>query len=316
MEHGFVAWLKMRCRSLGSVRMGIGDDAALLDPPQYGHVVTTDTLCDGTHFELEHCGPRAAGRKLAAVNLSDLAAMAAIPNSIFVSLCLPKRGVQGDIEYDPGSLGAEVMEGVLELCSQYRVAIAGGDTNVWDGKLVISATAIGEQRERGCWMRSSGQPGDGVYVSGDFGGSILGKHLSFTPRLELAEALYDAVPITAATDVTDGLGIDLLNVFAASRCGALLTLEDIPISEAALELSERSGKSALEHAMSDGEDFELLFTVPKEDETLVPEKLAGCKLTKIGVLTSRTGLWAKEKGKIIQYPPNGYVHGAENREKR
>ena len=130
MEHSFIAWAKQRAARLPKVKLGIGDDCALfgqesLDSNQFDMVVTTDSLCDGTHFILTECGAHAAGRKLMAVNLSDLASMAATPTAVFLSLCLPKENA--------GNIAAEVFEGVYGLAAKYQVSIAGGDTNVWNG---------------------------------------------------------------------------------------------------------------------------------------------------------------------------------------
>lgn len=305
MEHSFIAWLKQRCFELPQPRVGIGDDAAILDPPQLGHVVTTDTLCEGTHFHVDQCGPQAVGRKLMAVNLSDLASMASDPVAVFATLCLPRTGAAG---LTSGALGAEITEGIRLMCEEYGVSLAGGDTNVWDGPLVVSLTAIGSEPEQGCWLRSGGNVGDKVFVTGDLGGSILGSHLSFTPRVQLAKQLRQQFAITAATDISDGLGIDLLNVFTASGCGALLNRESVPISDGARQLSETSGKSPLEHAMGDGEDFELLFTVTPDVASTLPSHLDGVQLTEIGELINRTGLWCLKNGKYTQITPLGYIH--------
>lgn len=265
-------------------------------------VVTTDSLCEGTHFILAECGPKRAGRKLMAVNLSDLASMAAKPVAVFLSLCLPKKSA--------GDIASQVFEGVYELAKQFHVSIAGGDTNVWDGPLVLHLTAMGLCPSDRAWKRSTAQIDDAIFVSGALGGSILGHHLDFTPRLELAEKLADLSFVTAATDVSDGLGVDLLNITAASRCGAEVHLESLPISDAARKLSETSGKEPWQHAVGDGEDFELLFTVPSDKVAEVPDQIDGIPLTQIGKIVSRTGLWAKDKRGVRQLPPNGYVHGS------
>ncbi|MCU0719160.1 MAG: thiamine-phosphate kinase [Pirellula sp.] len=317
MEHSFIAWAKQRASKLPRVKLGIGDDCALLSCSPAARndqssldqsaqcddwVVTTDSLCEGTHFILADCGPKRAGRKLMAVNLSDLASMAAMPVAVFLSLCLPRKGA--------GDIAAQVFEGVYELAKEFHVSIAGGDTNVWDGPLVLHLTAIGQCPVDKAWKRSTAQIDDAVFVSGSLGGSILGHHLDFTPRLRLAEKLAALDVVSAATDISDGLGVDLLNITAASRCGAELDLDSIPISESARTLSESSGKEPVMHAIGDGEDFELLFTVPQDKIALVPSDIDGISLTRIGKIVSRTGLWAKDKRGVRQLPPNGYVHGS------
>ena len=301
MEHGFIAWAKQRAMRLPKIKLGIGDDCALIASDGSDWVVTTDSLCEGTHFILDQCGPQAVGRKLVGVNLSDLASMAAVPVAVFLSLCLPRKSAD--------LLGSEIYEGVCEACEKYNVAIGGGDTNVWDGPLVVHLTAIGTARPAGSWLRSGARPGDKIVLSGRLGGSLLGKHLDFEPRLKLAQALYPLGIVQAATDISDGLGIDLLNLTAASRCGAEVELDRIPISDAAMERSKSSGHTALEHAIGDGEDFELLMAVDPARIDHLPSEIDGVPLTVIGTFVSRTGLWSRSKGRIEQLQPRGYVHG-------
>lgn len=309
MEHSFIAWAKQRASRLPQVQLGIGDDAAVLKMDRE-MVVTSDSLCDGTHFILNECGPRTVGRKLAGVNLSDLAAMAAKPVAFILSLCLPKSTYgfeRGDCQ-SSSSIATEIFEGVYEYAERYSVAIAGGDTNRWDGPLCVNITAIGEAPPTGVWKRSGAQPKDVIVVSGQLGGSILGKHLQVEPRLALAERLRTDFKINAATDISDGLGIDLLSLFASSGCGAELNMSRIPISEAAHQLATRSGRTPLEHAFEDGEDFELLLAMPPEEAARLPQAIDGIPLTIIGTFSSRTGLWAREGGKVKQVKPKGYVH--------
>ena len=306
MEHSFIAWVKQRAARLPKVKLGIGDDCALigldsLDLAESDLAITTDSLCDGTHFILTECGARAAGRKLMAVNLSDLASMAATPMSVFLSLCLPRENA--------GEVAAEVFEGVYELADKYKVAISGGDTNVWNGPLVIHMTAIGKVAAGASWLRSGASPGDAIVVSGKLGGSILGKHLKFEPRLELAVGLHQLGLVAAATDISDGLGIDLLNMTVASKCGAEVWLDKVPISEDAMVCAQKSGRSPLEHALGDGEDFELLMAVPRDHLAKLPSEIAGTPLTHIGTFVTRTGLWSKDKTGVKQLSPRGYVHG-------
>ena len=300
MEQSFIAWAKQRASKLPKVTLGIGDDAAILDHLSAGAVVTTDSLCEGTHFRLAECGPRLVGRKLAGVNLSDLAAMAADPVALFLSVCLPRTNAS--------KIATEVFEGVFELASQYQVAIAGGDTNVWDGPLVVHMTAIGSSPPKGAWTRAGAKVGDAIIVTGSLGGSLRGKHLHFDPRVSLAQKLRDSTTVHAATDISDGLGIDLLSICAPSGCGARLDLDRIPISHDARELSNESGLPALDHALGDGEDFELLLAIPAEEAARLPPEIDGIPLTKIGEFASRTGLWTKSGANWKQVPPRGYVH--------
>jgi thiamine-monophosphate kinase len=302
MEHAFIAWAKRKSLSLKQPKLGIGDDAAILEATDSDTVVTTDTICDGSHFRLAECGGRAVGHKVAGVNLSDMASMAAIPTDMFLTLCLPRS------HPNTSQLAVDIFEGVYEYAERYQVSIAGGDTNVWDGPLVVSITIVGRARSKGCWLRSGAKAGDWIVVTGSLGGSILGRHLAVEPRLDIAAELYDRISIHAATDVSDGLGVDLLSIFTSSGCGAEVDLSKIPISTDAYELAKTSNKSPLQHALGDGEDFELILAVPDSQIKELPDEVAGVSITKIGRFISRTGLWSREGGKVKQLPPNGYVH--------
>lgn len=301
MEHGFIAWAKQRATRLPKIKLGIGDDCALIESDGSDWVVTTDSLCEGTHFILAECGPQAVGKKLVGVNLSDLASMAARPVAVFLSLCLPRNSAE--------QIGAEIYEGVCKACQEYHVAIGGGDTNVWDGPLVVHLTAIGTAPKEGTWLRSGARPGDKIVVSGKLGGSLLGRHLDFEPRLRVAQRLHPLGIVQAATDISDGLGVDLLNITVASRCGAEVDLDKIPISDAAIHRAMTSGQTALEHAIGDGEDFELLLAVDPSKIDQMPESIDGVPLTVIGTFVSRTGLWSRSKGGVMQMQARGYVHG-------
>lgn len=301
MEHGFIAWAKQRAMRLPKIKLGIGDDCAIIESDGSDWVVTTDSLCEGTHFILAECGPQAVGKKLLGVNLSDLASMAARPVAVFLSLCLPRNSAE--------HIGAEIYEGVCKACQQYHVAIGGGDTNVWDGPLVVHLTAIGTAPKEGTWLRSGARPGDKIVVTGKLGGSLLGKHLDFEPRLRVAQTLHPLGIVQAATDISDGLGVDLLNITVASRCGAEVDLDKIPISDAAIHRAMTSGQTALEHAIGDGEDFELLLAVDPSKIDQMPASIDGVPLTVIGTFVSRTGLWSRSKGGVMQMQARGYVHG-------
>ena len=300
MEQSFVAWAKMRARRLPQVKLGIGDDAAILAGSSEDWVVTTDTLMDGVHFRSSEVSAERIGRKLIGVNLSDLAAMAAEPVAVFLNLCMPRNESQ--------QMAADIYEGVCQVAERYKIALAGGDTNCWDGPLVVGLTAVGKTVGGLAWVRSGALPGDAVVVTGPLGGSILGKHLDFEPRIELAQIIRSKILIHAAMDISDGLSTDLLRMCDASHCGAVLDLDKIPVSEQAKQLSITSGKTPVEHALGDGEDFELLLAVAEADLRQLTELIGQSQCHKVGTFTSRTGLWAREGSRIRQLPVTGYVH--------
>lgn len=309
MELEFVNWLRTRVRSHPNLRLGPGDDAALLSlSADRDLVVTSDLLTDGVDFILEECDPRRVGRKSLAVNLSDLAAMASQPFAAIVSVALPEQGA--------GLLARTIYEGILELADQFEVALAGGDTNTWDGKLVISITALGQAPRNGALRRAGAQPGDAILATGDFGGSILGKHFDFEPRVRQAALLHQNYTLHAGIDVSDGLSLDLQRMAQESGCGAALTLDAIPISAAAQKLARSSSGrgSALDHALSDGEDFELLLAVPQQTAAqLLLDQPLDVPLTRIGQFVSEPGLWQSQPdGSLRPQPVQGWQHGENN----
>lgn len=292
-EFDYIAWLRSRTPPASRVAIGPGDDTAALIPPTRELLVTTDMLMDGTDFVLADVGGRRVGRKAMAVNLSDIAAMAGVPIAAVVSVALPPASRQ---------LAEELYLGLRDMADAFGVPIVGGDTNSWGGPLVISVTAMGEATERGPVRRSGARPGDWLFVTGPLGGSILGHHLDFTPRVREAIALHEAVPLHALIDISDGLAADLNHILEESGCGAVLTADAIPITDAARELSRTSGKTPLQHALGDGEDFELVFAVSPEDGAKL---VAGSPVPvwKIGECVA-SGLWLGG----APLAPTGWVH--------
>lgn len=298
-EFGFIDWLRQRTPADARVVVGPGDDTAVLRWPGAPCLVTTDMLLEGSCFRLAEAGPRLVGRKAMAVNLSDIAAMAGRPVAAVVSVGLPRQGGR--------TLAEELYAGLRELADAFATAVVGGDTNSWDGPLVVSVTLLGEATGTGPVCRSGARPGDWLFVTGPLGGSILGKHLRFTPRVQEALALHAAVELHAMIDVSDGLAADLHHVCTESGCGAVLQAEAIPIAPAALTLPD--GRPPLEHALTDGEDFELVFAVsPRDGQRLLDtQPVPGITLVRIGECVAE-GYWLEEAGQRRPLEPRGYVH--------
>ena len=298
-EFDYINWLRARTPADPRVLVGPGDDCAVLVPPTRPVLVTIDMLMDGTDFVVAEVGPRAAGRKAISANLSDIAAMAGVPTAAVVSVALP---------HDCGRAFAEELYlGLRERADEFGVAVVGGDTNSWAGKLAISVTLLGEATQRGPVLRSGAKPGDWLFVTGPLGGSILGHHLAFTPRVREALALHGFADLHAMADISDGLAADLNHVLEESRCGAVLVAEAIPVSAAAVELSRTTGRTPLQHALGDGEDFELVFAVsPADGERLLRERpVPG--VAKVGECVD-AGLWLEEGGTRRPLAPTGWVH--------
>jgi len=304
MEAEFIAYLRQRLPPHPQLLLGPGDDAAVLRlGEQADCVVTTDLLTDGVHFQLDRVEPGRAGRKCLAVNLSDLAAMAAKPVAAVVSLVVPREGGK--------QLAVDLFEGMLPLAEQFDVAIAGGDTNSWDGPLAVSITLIGQTMSGGPLLRGGAKPGDQIVVTGSFGGSILGRHLDFTPRVEEALLLAERYELHAGIDVSDGLSIDLMHLIEESGCGAVLETDRIPVSDAAEELARSSsdGMTTLDHALSDGEDFELILAVsPDEADRMLADQPLDVPLTRVGQFISEPGLWQQTASSRQPLQPHGYQH--------
>jgi thiamine-monophosphate kinase len=303
MERELIQWLSEHLPSSPHLRLGIGDDAALVRwADGRDVVVTTDTITDQVDFRLHDVDPRLVGHKALAVNLSDLAAMAAEPVAAVVSLVLPREGAL--------LLATELYLGMLPLAKAYGIAIAGGDTNTWDGPLAISVTALGRTTERGPLTRSGARVGDALLVTGALGGSILGRHLAVEPRVREALQLQAAYELHAGMDVSDGLALDALRLAAASGCGVAIDLAAVPVSADAERFAATTGRTALDHALGDGEDFELLVAAaPEVAEKIVREQLLAVPVTRIGEFVEQAGLWRREPdGILAPLPPTGYQH--------
>ncbi len=308
MELDFVAQLLARIPLDPRLEVPPGDDAAVLRPPAGRRtVVTVDMLMEGVDFILgPDCPPRLVGHKALAVNLSDLAAMAARPEAAVVAVALPHR--HGE------TLGRGLLDGMLELAAAHGVTLAGGDTNSWDGPLVISLTAIGSVLPGRAWRRDGARPGDLILVSGGCGGSLLGRHLAVAPRCREAVVISERFVVHAAIDVSDGLSLDLARMMQASGTAAVLDLAAIPIHPDAVALASRpgDGRSPLDHALADGEDFELVLALPPDEaRRLVADApaLVGTPFTIIGEVVAGSGLAARSAdGTVAPLEPRGYIH--------
>lgn len=309
METDFVDWLVRGIPADARLEVPAGDDAAVLRPPATRRtVLTVDMLTEGVDFVLgASCPPRAVGHKALAVSLSDLAAMGARPEAALCAVCLPRSG--GD------ALAREIQAGLAALAADHGVALAGGDTNAWDGPLVISVTAVGSVPPGAAWRRDGARAGDLLVVTGSCGGSILGRHLAVTPRCREAASIAASSTVHAAIDVSDGLSLDLARMMQASGTAAIVDLDAIPIHDDARRLAAQPGdtRSPLQHALEDGEDFELLLAMPPEDA----RRLVGLGrsdelpvgVTIIGEVVAGSGLVARDAvGRHRPLEPRGFVH--------
>lgn len=284
---------------------GIGDDAALVRPSKgKTQVITTDFLAEGVDFK-KGDDLALVGRKVLAVNLSDLAAMGAKPRHALLYLAFPQR--------TPAHSIRQFFKGWNTLAKKYHIDLIGGDLS--RGKeWMAGAVLIGERPVSSNFLRSGAKAGDSLWVTGALGGSILGKHFQFEPRVREALFLRENFPVSACIDLSDGLGQDLPRLLEASGKGAHIFLDSIPVSAAAKRLSHRSRKRPIQHAFQDGEDFELLFTTGlKDDQRLLKTwgKKFRAPLTKIGVITQGRGIRcfvAEKEQKMSAGLWKGYDH--------
>ncbi|ADG67078.1 thiamine-monophosphate kinase [Planctopirus limnophila DSM 3776] len=305
-EFALIERIRKAAGGSSRVLLGIGDDAAGLGSREDREtLVATDMLLDGVHFVVEECGPYWAGRKALAVNLSDLAAMGGRCIASFVSIAIPRNWNAHEAD--------ELMRGVLELAAKWDCPVAGGDTNSWDGRLVINVAVVGETIEATSIRRAGAQVGDVIVVSGALGGSIYGRHLKFEPRLDVAAELLKLAKLNSMIDLSDGLSSDLWHILRASHAGAVLEQKRIPVHEDVrhhADVVNLSSPPALAHALHDGEDFELLFTLsPAQWETLRQNWKLPIALTKIGTIVSEEACRiVSETGESKELVPGGYVH--------
>jgi thiamine-monophosphate kinase len=299
-EFEYIDWLRRRTPNDARVLVGPGDDCAVLAASALPWLVTTDMLLEGSHFKLAEAGPFRVGRKAMAVNLSDIAAMAGRPVAAVVSVGLPRNGAN-----DVAHL---LYDGMHVMTDAFDTALVGGDTNTWDGGLTISVTLLGQPTPPGPVLRAGALPGDWLMITGPLGGSIFGKHLDFLPRIHEAMQLQQCAALHAMIDISDGLAADAHHICEESRCGAVLRAEAIPIAVAVAQFND--GRPPLEHALSDGEDFELAFAVSPEDgrRLLATQPIAGITLFHVGEFLPDTQYVIEKAGQRRPLEPRGFVH--------
>lgn len=274
-EFEHIEWVHQQVKPARQVDVGIGDDAAIIHTASGDRLaIAVDTILEGVHFDAK-TPPKLIGRKSLAVNLSDIAAMAGQPMHAVVGIAFNRQaGPQ---------FAREVQQGILDLADEFNVALIGGDTNVWDQPLAISVTVIACEPPSGFVLRSGAQAGDAILVTGSLGGSLQGKHLDFTPRVSEALILAESYPVHSLIDISDGLASDLGHILRQSDVGAEVQAASLPIAACLLE--SHTDKPKWEHALSDGEDFELLLTLPESAaEGLLNNPPFSTPLTRVGTI--------------------------------
>ncbi|MGH9452848.1 MAG: thiamine-phosphate kinase, partial [Terriglobia bacterium] len=304
------------------LRLGIGDDAALVRPsPGHEVILTTDLTIEGIHFTRQLHPPESVGHRALARALSDIAAMGGTPRFALVSIALSRQC--------SGPWVKRFYQGLFRLARQYGVSVIGGDTAVHTGPTMVDVLATGEVRRGRALLRSGARAGDQIFVGGRLGRSALGlkilkagtrrgsqktaasavaAHLFPEPQCRLGEFLCAQRIATAAMDLSDGLSLDLSRLCKASGVGASIHASLLPLPATPLGSAPTPGE--LERlAFEGGEDYKLLFTVPPRRAARLPARLEGAEVFRIGEITKARELLivgSDGRKKLLGY--EGYDH--------
>lgn len=313
---------------------GIGDDAAVIETAaQTWWHLTTDLLAEGIHFVLKSVPPESVGYRAAMANLSDIAAMGAVPRYLLVSLAIPRTVKQSHIY--------ELYRGLMKACRRYDVSLVGGDTSASKAGLFLSITLVGTTTGRRALFRHGAKVGDRIYVSGTLGDSLAGlkllmndttshvvrmkktalshshrqflirRHSHPTARVAEGRWLNERRLASAAIDLSDGLSGDLQHLCEESRVGAEVEIDKLPISSACRAYARAIGVLPIRLALTGGEDYELLFTVsPRDCKTIERQaRTRGYRMTCIGTIRPRRfGIQMTSGDRTQPMPVTSYEH--------
>jgi thiamine-monophosphate kinase len=293
-ESEFIDWVTAQSKApTPLVVVPPGDDLAALKWSAADLLlVGADQMLDGVHFDSAIHPPRQIGRKAMNRNLSDCAAMACLPAAAVATVAAP-RGIGLDYL-------KELFLGLRDAADPFGCAIVGGDTASWDGRLALTVTILGRSAGVTPVTRRGARVGDGVFVTGPLGGSLLGRHLTFSPRITLARELATAGAVTSMIDLSDGLSRDARHLCEQSGLGVKILSGLVPIHEDAHAMFRRDRRRPLEHALHDGEDYELLYTGP----ITTPSPLT----TLIGHVVAEKGVWLQTPDSVAPLEPLGWEH--------
>ena len=283
------------------VTIAPGDDMAALRLGDTELLVAVDQVIEGVHFDRDSATLEQIGRKAVTRNLSDVAAMAGKPLASLASLILPKGLAEQDARI--------LLQATRETAEAYHAPLIGGDTATADSPLTVSVTVLATADGVEPVRRTGAKPGDAICVTGLLGGSLHpyeGKthHLDFEPRIELARSLAsspDTRP-TAMIDLSDGLARDLPHLVSGAEIKAHL----LPVSPVARQIKARDGRPGWLHAVADGEDYELLFTV--NADAPIPKQIDGIPITRVGEVTKNEGIILIDGAERIHLDGLGWEH--------
>ncbi len=297
------------------VAIGIGDDAAVLEPARGEvDVITTDSQIEGVHFRRAWTTLDAVGHKALAVNLSDLAAMGASPRAALLSLALPDDLLVDDFD--------ALLAGFLKLAAETKTPLVGGNLSRSPGPLVVDVTLVGSARRRRVMTRRAARRNDDLYVTGTIGAAATGlamrergaaavartpvldecvqRYDRPTPRLRYGLAVSRNRAALACVDLSDGLADAITQMAHASGTGAVVDSTALPIHDGARQWASETSADPIAFAMSGGEDYELLFAVPARRRSrflAVARSIKDTPVTRIGRMTAEPGLWLDRDGR-------------------
>lgn len=303
-EFGLIDRITKKPRDKNIV-VGIGDDAAVVKTKGL-QVLTTDCLVEGDHFRTEWFTPKQIGMKAIEINVSDIAAMGAIPKYVLVSLALPKDLDVNFVE--------ELYKGMWKVCDKYNIEIIGGNMTHCE-KIVISITLAGELEQKNLCVRKAAKPGNFILVSGHLGNGKAGLRLFqknlegfenvkkgyLEPKANLDKALKIAPYVNSMIDISDGLAPEIRHICDESKCGAIIYKDKIPIYDQVRDIAKKLEEDEYNYALYGGEDFELVFTVSKDNLDKVNGFL-------VGEITKNRDIILYDKGKENIITEKGYDH--------
>jgi thiamine-monophosphate kinase len=292
-EEKLLAQLAPRLRQNARIIRGVGDDCAVLKTATRSDwlVLKTDAVVAGVHFP-EAAEPQKVGWKAMMRPLSDFAAMSGLPEFALITLAISPAAKLAWVR--------GLYRGLSAAAARFAVAIVGGETSATRGATVVAVSVSGRVEPNRCIFRDGGKLGDELFVTGSLGGSRAGRHLKFVPRIREARWLTSQFKIHAMMDLSDGLGTDLPRLARASKLGFAIDQNTLPVSKG----------SSIREAISDGEDYELLFAISPRDcarlKKLWRRKFPRLRLTRIGRLNNKAQ-------SADRHFPSGYAHFRQRR---
>lgn len=294
--------------------VGIGDDCAVLPAGEGELLFSTDLLMEGVHFLRSESSPEDVGWKAAAVNLSDIAAMGGKPVATFLSIALPKDA--------QGEWAERFIEGYRQISSQYDVPLLGGDTTSSLRDIAVNVGILGRCQSGKRLMRSEAKVGETIYVTGPLGDSAAGlqavlkgirrsedvktlieRHKRPLPRVDAGVILIQSGKVGAMMDISDGIASDMRHIMKASKVGAVIALDRLPLSSELISVCAEQGWDRYWLSTSGGEDFELLFTGPDGLENELD-----IKVYPVGKIVDGNELTWTVEGSAVDYDYMGYKH--------